>query len=92
MVGGGSGAAAVPKNLIVDDDRAQCAAARFTSIQAAVDSAGAVGDRVLVCAGTYTESVLINRSVSVVAQTPAAPAVECLSTSIDQDARMAVPS
>ena len=42
------------------------------------------------CAGTYTESVLINRSVSVVAQTPAAPAVECLSTSIDQDARMAV--
>ena len=56
VVGGGSAVAAAPKTLLVDDDRAQCAAARFTSIQAAVDAAGVVGDRVL-CARGRTPSL-----------------------------------
>src|SRR3954453_22649362 len=38
----------------VDDDKADCPNARFTSIQAAVDQA-APGDPVVICAGTYLE-------------------------------------
>jgi hypothetical protein len=39
----------------VDDDKADCPNARFTSIQAAVDQA-APWDTVVICAGTYLES------------------------------------
>ena len=38
----------------VDDDKADCPNARFTSIQAAVDQA-APWDTVVICAGTYVE-------------------------------------
>ncbi len=38
----------------VDDDKADCPAATFTSIQAAVDAA-ASGDTITVCAGDYAE-------------------------------------
>jgi hypothetical protein len=44
--------------FVVDDDRAQCPDAQFTSIQAAVDAAGP-GDRIKVCPGTYQEQVRI---------------------------------
>jgi len=47
------------KELRVDDDRAQCPDATFTSIQAAVNAAGP-GDTVTVCPGTYNEQVRIN--------------------------------
>ena len=40
--------------LTVDDDRTDCPAAQYTSIQAAVDAA-APGDTVAVCAGDYEE-------------------------------------
>lgn len=40
--------------LSVDDDRAQCPAAQYTSIQAAVDAA-ADGDTIAVCPGSYAE-------------------------------------
>ena len=40
--------------LTVDDDRADCPAAAFTSVQAAVDAA-APGDTVTICPGTYAE-------------------------------------
>ena len=43
----------------VDDDLAQCPAAPFRSIQAAVDHA-APGDEVRVCAGTYREQVVVS--------------------------------
>lgn len=44
--------------LIVDDDRAQCRDAEFTSIQAAVEAA-VPGQTILVCPGTYREQVTI---------------------------------
>jgi parallel beta-helix repeat protein len=44
--------------LLVDDDKAQCRKAEFTTIQAAV-TAASPGARILVCAGTYQESVTI---------------------------------
>jgi len=47
--------------LLVDDDKAQCKKADFTTIQAAVDAAVA-GAKIRVCAGTYHESVLITKS------------------------------
>jgi parallel beta-helix repeat protein len=47
-----------PDELVVDDDRAQCPDAPYTSIQAAVVDAGP-GDRIKVCPGTYQEQVRI---------------------------------
>jgi parallel beta-helix repeat protein len=44
--------------LLVDDDKAQCKKADFTTIQAAVTAASA-GATILVCPGTYHESVTI---------------------------------
>jgi parallel beta-helix repeat protein len=42
--------------LLVDDDRVQCPAATFTTIQAAIDAAAA-GDTIEVCPGTYAEQI-----------------------------------
>jgi Periplasmic copper-binding protein (NosD) len=53
-------ALAGPK-LVVDNDRADCRNAKYTSIQAAVNAA-APGARIDVCAGTYTEEVVIATS------------------------------
>ncbi|WP_210495385.1 Ig-like domain-containing protein [Patulibacter sp. SYSU D01012] len=47
-------ASAGAATLAVDDDRVDCPAAPYTSIQAAVDAA-APGDTVTVCAGDYAE-------------------------------------
>lgn len=57
VLGMGAGQAAA-KELRVDDDKAQCPTAPFTSIQAAV-TAAAPGDKVKVCPGTYMEQVRI---------------------------------
>jgi parallel beta-helix repeat protein len=46
--------------LVVDDDKAQCKKAGFTTIQAAVTAASA-RTTILVCAGTYEESVTITK-------------------------------
>ena len=58
------------RTLTVDDDKAQCPAAPYTEIQAAVDAA-VTGDRVNVCPGTYPEQVHLDsssrRNVSLVA-------------------------
>jgi hypothetical protein len=45
-----------PNMYIVDDDRAQCPNAAFTSIQAAVIASGP-GDQIRVCPGLYQEQV-----------------------------------
>ena len=47
--------------LLVDNDKAQCKKADFTTIQAAVDAASP-GAKILVCAGTYQESVTITKN------------------------------
>lgn len=49
-----SAEAATAANLYVDDDGADCPAAGFTSVQAAIDAA-ATGDTVIVCPGEYAE-------------------------------------
>jgi hypothetical protein len=46
--------------FIVDDDRAQCPNAGYSTIQSAVDAAGP-NDQIKVCAGTYTEQVRITK-------------------------------
>jgi parallel beta-helix repeat protein len=51
-------------NILVDDDKVQCPTAAYTSIQAAVNAAKA-GDLIRVCAGTYREQVVIDKSLSV---------------------------
>jgi parallel beta-helix repeat protein len=50
-------------NILVDDDKVQCPAASYTSVQAAVNAARA-GDVIRVCAGTYKEQVTIDKSLS----------------------------
>ncbi|NDQ56792.1 MAG: hypothetical protein GZ088_06925 [Acidipila sp.] len=51
-------------NLVVDDDKVQCPAATFTSIQAAINAASP-GDLIRVCPGTYREQLSINKSLSI---------------------------
>jgi parallel beta-helix repeat protein len=52
-------------DLIVDDDKAQCPAATFTSIQDAINAASP-GSLIHVCPGTYPEQLSIDKSLSVV--------------------------
>ncbi len=52
------------RQLFVDDDKAQCPHAQFTSIQTAV-TAAMPGDTVNVCPGTYPEQVVIRKSLTV---------------------------
>ncbi|MDO8187069.1 Ig-like domain-containing protein [Conexibacter sp. JD483] len=49
-----SASAAQAATLTVDDDRAECPAATYTSVQAAVDAAAA-GDTITICPGSYVE-------------------------------------
>jgi nitrous oxidase accessory protein NosD len=51
-------------DLLVDDDKAQCPTATFTSIQAAINAANP-GNLIRVCPGTYREQVFINKSLSI---------------------------
>src|ERR1700740_1179000 len=46
--------------IVVDNDFAECPQADFNSIQVAV-AAAQPGDKVLVCPGVYTETVLIEK-------------------------------
>jgi nitrous oxidase accessory protein NosD len=50
-------------DLLVDDDKVQCPAATFTSIQDAINAASP-GSLIRVCPGTYREQLSINKSLS----------------------------
>jgi len=56
-------AAAEPATWVVDDDLQQCSQAQFRSIQEAVTEANA-GDLIRVCPGLYTESVTIDKPLT----------------------------
>lgn len=70
-------AAANSRTLVVDDDGAQCPGAGYTVIQTAVAAARS-GDTVRVCGGSYVGDVTLDKAVNLLAQTPAAPGVDCL--------------
>src|SRR3954471_10718417 len=53
--GVGSAAARSSAVRLVDDDKAQCPDAQYTTVQAAVDAASP-GDTIKVCAGTYSST------------------------------------
>ena len=52
-----------PPNILVDGGTVQCPTATFKTIQAAVNAATA-GDVIRVCAGTYPEQVVINKTLT----------------------------
>lgn len=59
LVGPMTPSASADALLVVDDDRAQCPYASHTSIQSAV-AAARPGDAVMVCEGTYHETVTVS--------------------------------
>ncbi len=67
--------------LVVDDDRGQCPAADFTSIQAAVDVA-TPGSVVKVCPGRYEESVTVGTSLRLVGVPGVYDTVDCFAASL----------
>ncbi|MGH3079709.1 MAG: right-handed parallel beta-helix repeat-containing protein [Gaiellaceae bacterium] len=70
------GAATGPATLVVDRDGVQCANADFTSIQAAVDAAQP-GDLIRVCPDLYTESVVVDKPLTLKGDPDAIEAVDC---------------
>ena len=66
-----------PRVMVVDDDQAQCPRADYTQLQPAV-SVARPGDTIQVCSGWYVGAVTVPAGVTLVAQTPAAPTVDCL--------------
>lgn len=84
LVAASSGLAATPAAaveptgaiLVVDRDRAQCASAGFMSIQAAVDVAEP-GDLVRVCPDRYSESVVVDKPLTIKGDPEAVEVVDC---------------
>jgi parallel beta-helix repeat protein len=68
-----------PRTLVVDDDRAQCGQAEYTSIQDAVDAA-INGDVVWVCPGLYVEHVSVTKRLTVRGDADTVEAVDCFSS------------
>lgn len=58
---------AAMKQIVVDDNKMECASAQFSSIQEAVDAA-APGTQIKVCAGFYIEQVTITKSLRIVGE------------------------
>lgn len=66
--------------LVVDDDRVQCPAADYRSVQDAVDAAQA-GDTVRVCAGLYVERVVVDKQLTIRGLPDVVDQVDCLDPS-----------
>jgi len=58
---------AAVQQFLVDDNKIECPGAQFSSIQAAIDAAGA-GSEIKICAGTYNEQVKISKSVKLIGE------------------------
>jgi len=65
-------APAFPATWVVDNDFADCPQADFSSIQAAVAAAQS-GDKILVCRGVYSETVLVEKASDLRIEAQAAP-------------------
>lgn len=76
------GSATTVATLVVDDDGAQCAT-EIRSIQAAVDAAPA-GALIRVCPGTYPETVLVTKPVTIQGQRDAVEELDCFSASFPE--------
>lgn len=55
--------------ILVDDNATECPTAVYTTIQAAI-AAALPGETIRVCAGTYNEDVLVNKSVRLIGDGP----------------------
>ena len=78
--------------ILVDDDKVECPAASFTSIQAAVNAASP-GDQIIVCKGIYKEQVVIRKPLSIDAASGAIlmpSAMQANSTSLFDGSPLAV--
>jgi hypothetical protein len=57
--------AAAATTWVVDDDGVQCPSRDYMSIQAAISAVTTMsGDTIMVCPGTYTENVVLNKSLT----------------------------
>ena len=77
------GAATEPATLVVDGDGVQCANADFTSIQAAVDAAQP-GDLIRVCPDLYSESVVVDKPLTLKADPDAVEAIDCFQPTLGE--------
>jgi nitrous oxidase accessory protein NosD len=83
MFAAADGAATEPATLVVDGDGVQCARADFTSIQAAVDAAQP-GDLIRVCPDLYTESVVVDKPLTLKADPDAVEAIDCFQPTLGE--------
>jgi parallel beta-helix repeat protein len=78
------GAATEPATWVVDRHGVECANADFDSIQAAVDWAQP-GDLIRVCPDLYTESVVVDKPLTLKADPDAVDAVDCFASTLTLD-------
>jgi Periplasmic copper-binding protein (NosD) len=77
------GAASEPATLVVDRDGVQCGNAGYASIQAAVDAAQP-GDLIRVCPDLYTETVVVDKPLTLKADPDAVEAIDCFQPTLGE--------
>jgi Right handed beta helix region len=82
-IGAGPGAATAPATLVVDRDGVECANAEFSSIQPAVDAAQP-GDLIRVCPDLYSETVVVDKPLTLKADPDAVAAIDCFQPTLGE--------